>query len=128
MLSTLHEGFVDHAVRACFFTDHQIFDRFHKYTLKGERARSGKLALSLKELQSIEPGDFIVHVDHGVGRFGGLLRTQVNGSTQEMIKLVYKNNDCIFVSSTRSTNSPNTAVKRGLSRPSTNSVPVHGTA
>lgn len=98
VLSTLHEGFVDHAVRACFFTDHQIFDRFHKYTLKGERARSGKLALSLKELQSIEPGDFIVHVDHGVGRFGGLLRTQVNGSTQEMIKLVYKNNDCIFVS------------------------------
>ena len=98
VLSTLHEGFVDHSVRACFFTDHQIFDRFHKYTLKGERARSGKLALSLKELQSIEPGDFIVHVDHGVGRFGGLLRTQVNGSTQEMIKLVYKNNDCIFVS------------------------------
>lgn len=98
VLSTLHEGFVDHTVRACFFTDHQIFDRFHKYTLKGERARSGKLALSLKELQSIEPGDFIVHVDHGVGRFGGLLRTQVNGSTQEMIKLVYKNNDCIFVS------------------------------
>lgn len=98
VLSTLHEGVVDHTVRACFFTDHQIFDRFHKYTLKGERARSGKLALSLKELQSIEPGDFIVHVDHGVGRFGGLLRTQVNGSTQEMIKLVYKNNDCIFVS------------------------------
>lgn len=98
VLTTLHEGFVDHTVRACFFTDHQIFDRFHKYTLKGERARSGKLALSLKELQSIEPGDFIVHVDHGVGRFGGLLRTQVNGSTQEMIKLVYKNNDCIFVS------------------------------
>lgn len=98
VLSTLHEGFVDHTIRACFFTDHQIFDRFHKYTLKGERARSGKLALSLKELQSIEPGDFIVHVDHGVGRFGGLLRTQVNGSTQEMIKLVYKNNDCIFVS------------------------------
>ena len=98
VLSTLHEGFVDHTVRACFFTDHQIFDRFHKYTLKGERARSGKLALSLKELQAIEPGDFIVHVDHGVGRFGGLLRTQVNGSTQEMIKLVYKNNDCIFVS------------------------------
>ncbi len=80
------------------FTDHQIFDRFHKYTLKGERARSGKLALSLKELSAIETGDYIVHVDHGVGKFGGLLRTQVNGSTQEMIKLVYKNNDCIFVS------------------------------
>ncbi len=85
-------------LRLCFFTDHQLFDRFHKYTLKGERARSGKLALSLKELSAIETGDYIVHVDHGVGKFGGLLRTQVNGSTQEMIKLVYKNNDCIFVS------------------------------
>ena len=98
VLSTLHEGFVDHSTRRCVFTDHQIFDRFHKYTLKGERARSGKLALSLKELSAIETGDYIVHVDHGVGRFGGLLRTQVNGSTQEMIKLIYKNNDCIFVS------------------------------
>ena len=98
VLSTLHEGFVDHATKLCVFTDHQIFDRFHKYTLKGERARSGKLALSLKELASIETGDYIVHVDHGVGKFGGLLRTQVNGSTQEMIKLIYKNNDCIFVS------------------------------
>ncbi len=98
VLSTLHEGFVDHVTRQCVFTDHQIFDRFHKYTLKGERARSGKLALSLKELAAIETGDYIVHVDHGVGKFGGLLRTQVNGSTQEMIKLVYKNNDCIFVS------------------------------
>lgn len=98
VISTLHEGFVDHTAKICVFTDHQIFDRFHKYTLKSDRARSGKLALSLKELSAIEPGDYIVHVDHGVGRFGGLLRTQVNGSTQEMIKLIYKNNDCIFVS------------------------------
>ena len=96
--ATLHEGFVDHSAKRCYFTDHQIFDRFHKYSLKSDRARSGKLALSLKELQAIEPGDFIVHVDHGVGKFGGLLRTQVNGTTQEMIKLIYKNNDCIFVS------------------------------
>ena len=98
VISTLHEGFADHERKICVFTDHQIFDRFHKYTLKSDRARSGKLALSLKELSAIEPGDYVVHVDHGVGRFGGLLRTQVNGSTQEMIKLVYKNNDCIFVS------------------------------
>ncbi len=98
VLGTLHEGFADHEQKLCLFTDHQIFDRFHKYTLKSDRARSGKLALSLKELQAIEPGDFIVHSDHGVGKFGGLLRTQVNGTTQEMIKLVYKNNDCIFVS------------------------------
>lgn len=95
---TVHEGFIDHPRKICVFTDHQIFDRFHKYTLKSERARSGKLALSLKELSAIEPGDFIVHVDHGVGRFAGLLRTNVNGRTQEMIKLVYANDDIIFVS------------------------------
>lgn len=98
VLTTIHEGFIDHLLKICVFTDHQIFDRFHKYTLKSERARSGKLALSLKELSSIEPGDFIVHVDHGVGRFAGLLRTNVNGKTQEMIKLVYANDDIIFVS------------------------------
>lgn len=96
--STIHEGFVDHVAKMCVFTDHQIFDRFHKYTLKSDRARSGKLALSLKELSQIEVGDYIVHVDHGVGTFAGLLRTDVGGRTQEMIKLVYKNNDIIFVS------------------------------
>ncbi|MCM1255229.1 MAG: transcription-repair coupling factor [Duncaniella sp.] len=98
VLTTIHEGFTDHSLKTCVFTDHQIFDRFHKYTLKSDRARSGKLALSLKELSAIEPGDFIVHVDHGVGRFAGLLRTNVNGKTQEMIKLVYANDDIIFVS------------------------------
>ncbi|MDE6043624.1 MAG: DEAD/DEAH box helicase, partial [Muribaculaceae bacterium] len=95
---TLHEGYVDHTARICVFTDHQIFDRFHKYTLRSERARSGRMALSLKELGQIEPGDYIVHIDHGVGRFAGLLRTDVGGRTQEMIKLVYANNDIVFVS------------------------------
>ncbi|MCM1067380.1 MAG: transcription-repair coupling factor [Muribaculaceae bacterium] len=95
---TLHEGFVDHDAKVCVFTDHQIFDRFHKYTLKSDRARSGKLALSLKELGQIEAGDYIVHVDHGVGRFAGLLRTNINGKMQEVIKLVYQNNDILFVS------------------------------
>lgn len=95
---TLHEGFVDHVGKICVFTDHQIFDRFHKYTLKSDRARSGKLALSLKELGQIEVGDYIVHLDHGVGRFAGLLRTNVNGKMQEVIKLVYDNNDILFVS------------------------------
>ncbi len=98
VIPTIHEGFIDHQRKMCVFTDHQIFDRFHKYTLRSDRARSGKLALSLKELSAIEPGDFIVHVDHGVGRFAGLLRTNVNGRTQEMIKLVYANDDIIFVS------------------------------
>ena len=95
---TLHEGFVDDDRKMCVFTDHQIFDRFHKYNLKSERARSGKLALSLKELNQIETGDFIVHEDHGIGRFEGLLRTRLNGTMQEMIKLSYLNGDVIFVS------------------------------
>lgn len=98
MISTIHEGFVDHATKTCVFTDHQIFDRFHKYNLKSDRARSGKLALSLKELGQIETGDYIVHVDHGVGKFGGLIRTEVNGRMQEMIKLIYLNNDILLVS------------------------------
>ncbi len=98
VLRTLHEGFVDNDHKICAFTDHQIFERFHKYTLKSDRVRSGKLALSLKELSQIEVGDYIVHVDHGVGRFGGLVRTAVNGKMQEMIKLTYLNDDKIFVS------------------------------
>ena len=98
VISTIHEGFVDHLTKTCVFTDHQIFDRFHKYNLKSDRARSGKLALSLKELGQIETGDYVVHVDHGVGRFGGLIRTEVNGRMQEMIKLIYSNNDLLLVS------------------------------
>lgn len=96
--STLHEGFIDHASKICIFTDHQIFDRFHKYTLRSDKTRSGKLAMSLKELNALEVGDYVVHLDHGVGKFAGLLRTDVGGHTQEMIKLVYQNNDIIFVS------------------------------
>ena len=96
--TTLHEGFIDRTSRRCFFTDHQIFDRYHKYNLRSERARSGKLALSLRELSRIETGDYIVHIDHGIGRFGGLVRTNVNGSMQEMIKLLYAGDDIIFVS------------------------------
>ena len=95
---TIHEGFVDHEGKSCFFTDHQIFDRFHKYNLRSDRARSGKLALSLRELNQIEVGDYIVHIDHGIGRFGGLVRTDVNGRPQEMIKLLYQNDDLILVS------------------------------
>ncbi len=95
---TLHEGFVDHESKTCYFTDHQIFDRYHKFTLRSDRARSGKLALSLKELSQIEPGDYIVHIDHGIGKFAGLVKTQVNGHPQEMIKLIYQNDDIILVS------------------------------
>ncbi|MCH5238690.1 MAG: transcription-repair coupling factor [Muribaculaceae bacterium] len=95
---TLHEGFADHDNKICFFTDHQIFDRFHKYNLKSDRARGGKLALSLKELNQIETGDYIVHVDHGIARFGGLIKTDVNGRPQEMLKLYFQNDDLVLVS------------------------------
>ena len=95
---TIHEGFVDHTTKTCFFTDHQIFDRFHKYNLKSDRARGGKLALSLKELQQIEAGDYIVHIDHGIAKFGGLVKTDVNGRPQEMIKLLFQNDDIVLVS------------------------------
>ena len=95
---TLHEGFIDNELHLCFFTDHQLFDRFHKYQLRSDKARSGKLALSLKELRQFEVGDYIVHIDHGVGKFGGLFRTELNGSMQEVIKLIYQNDDILFVS------------------------------
>ena len=103
---TLHEGFTDDDLRVCFFTDHQIFDRFHKYNLKSDRARLGKIALTMKELQEMEPGDFIVHVDFGIGKFGGLVRVPVQGKAsadgqmqyQEVIRIIYQNNDKVDVS------------------------------
>ena len=103
---TLHEGFIDRDLRICVFTDHQIFDRFHKYNLRSDKARSGKMALTLKEIQQFEIGDFVVHVDHGVGKFGGLVRMPVTspkgggqeGAYQEMIKIIYQNGDSIYVS------------------------------
>ena len=95
---TVHEGFVDDELKICVFTDHQIFDRFHRYNLKSDRARSGKLALSLKELNQIEVGDYIVHEDHGIGKFGGLVRNRANGTMQETIKLIYLNGDEIYCS------------------------------
>jgi len=96
--NTLSEGFVDETLKICCFTDHQLFDRYHKYNLKSDRVRSGKFALSLKELQQFQIGDYIVHIDHGVGQFGGLVRSDMNGKMQELIKLIYLNNDTIFVS------------------------------
>ena len=100
---TLHEGFADDDLHICVFTDHQIFDRFHKYNLKSDKARSGKMALTLKEIQQFEIGDFVVHVDHGVGKFGGLVRMPVTNAKgektyQEMIKILYQHGDSIYVS------------------------------
>ena len=95
---TIHGGFIDNTMRVACFTDHQIFDRFHKYNLRSDKARSGKMAISLKELSQFEPGDYVVHIDHGVGRFAGLVRMPNGNSTQEVIKLVYSNDDVVFVS------------------------------
>ena len=95
---TLHEGFTDDDLKCCFFTDHQIFDRYHKYNLKSDGARAGKMALTMKELQEMEPGDFIVHVDFGIGKFGGLVRVPAGNSYQEMIRIIYQHNDKVDVS------------------------------
>lgn len=95
---TLHEGFVDKSLGLCLFTDHQIFDRFHKYNLRSDKARGGKVALTLKEIKQFEVGDFVVHVDHGIGKFGGLVRMPQGDTYQEMIKIIYHNGDSIYVS------------------------------
>lgn len=100
----IHQGFVDDDTRNCYFTDHQIFDRYHRYNLKSERARSGKIALSIKELKEYNIGDYIVHVDHGIAVFGGLVQMPMGKDEsgkerfQEVVKLIYKNNDMLFVS------------------------------
>jgi transcription-repair coupling factor (mfd) len=87
---TLHEGFADHTLHACFFTDHQIFGRFHKYSLRSDKARQGKVSVALKELAQFELGDYVVHIDHGIGRFAGLVRVPNGDTTQEAIKLLYE--------------------------------------
>ena len=95
---TIHEGFCDNTMRIAFFTDHQLFGRFHNFRLRSERARNGKVALTLKELKEFGIGDYIVHIDHGIGKFGGLVRIPGGSGMQEAIKLVYKNDDVVFVS------------------------------
>ena len=106
---TLHEGFANDALKLCFFTDHQIFDRYHKYNLRSDAARNGKMALTMKELQEMEPGDYIVHVDLGIGRFAGLVRVPIVSTNtqhpssdtqqyQEVIRIIYANNDKVDVS------------------------------
>ena len=95
---TLHAGFVDHDLKLCVFTDHQIFDRFHKYNLRSDKARGGKVALTLKEIQQFEIGDYVVHIDHGIGKFGGLVRMPQGTGYQEMIKIQYDGGGTIYVS------------------------------
>jgi len=95
---TIHEGFIDDDLSIVCYTDHQIFDRFHKYALKTDNSRAAKVILTLKELNQFQIGDYLVHIDHGIGTFGGLVRTDVNGKTQEMVKMIFQNGDFIFVS------------------------------
>jgi len=96
LLKTLHEGFIDHDLQICCYTDHQIFERYHKYTLRNYFSNRG--TLSLKELQGLQPGDYVVHIDHGIGKFGGLEKIDINGKIQESVRLVYQDNDVLYVS------------------------------
>ncbi len=95
---TLHAGFCDNERKLCLFTDHQIFDRFHKYNLRSEQVRKGKVAMTLKEIQQLHPGDYVVHIDHGVGVFGGLVRLNQGGAMQEVIRINYRDQGAIYVS------------------------------
>jgi len=95
---TIHEGFSDTQVRVCVYTEHQIFDRYHKYKLKTTQIRRGRESITISELQNLHPGDYVVHVDHGIGRFGGLVRLNNDGKVQEAIRLVYKNDSELYVS------------------------------
>ncbi|MCF8276923.1 MAG: transcription-repair coupling factor [Flavobacteriales bacterium] len=97
MLLSIHEGFVDHDLKLACFTDHQIFERYHRFRMR-QGYKRGKEALTLKEISGLNPGDFVTHIDHGVGKFAGLEKIDVNGKMQETIRLVYKDNDILYVS------------------------------
>ena len=92
---TLHEGFADNDLKLCLYTDHQIFDRYQRYRINGEIRRDEQMTVA--ELNQLRPGDYVVHIDHGVGRFDGLVKIEENGKTHEAIKLVYKDGDVLFV-------------------------------
>lgn len=93
--AVLHEGFADGILKICLYTDHQIFERYHRYSLRGEIDRSK--AMTVAELNELKPGDYVVHIDHGVGRFGGLVRTTENGKPYEAVKIEYRDGDVLLV-------------------------------
>lgn len=92
----IYEGFIDEENRIACYTDHQIFERYHRFNIKN--GYSKKQTITLKELNSLSVGDYVTHIDHGIGKFGGLQKIQVEGKTQEAIKLVYADNDIVYVS------------------------------
>jgi len=96
LYTSLREGFVDHTLNIACYTDHQLFDRFHRYKTKGIQAKSK--AITLKELRSLKVGDYVVHVDHGIGRFAGMEKVDFGGREQESIRLVYRDDDLLYVS------------------------------
>lgn len=96
-LGGIHEGFIDHEKKIACYTDHQIFGRYHRYKMKNSNFKKNE-ALTIKMLKSLQPGDFVTHIDYGIGRFGGLEKIEVNGKQQEAIRLVYKDNDTLHIS------------------------------
>lgn len=92
---SLHEGFIDHNAKLCCYTDHQIFQRYHRFRIRGEVDKSNQL--TIQELSNLKMGDYVVHIDHGVGVFGGLIKTEVNGNVQEVVRIIYQDNDVLFV-------------------------------
>ncbi len=96
LLTTLHEGYIDHESKICMYTDHQIFDRYHRYQLQEHFTR--KDSITVRELTALHPGDYVVHIDHGIGQFGGLEKIRLNEREQEAIKLVFKDQDTLYVS------------------------------
>ena len=93
---TLHEGFVDHDSKIACYTDHQIFERYHRFKIKSRKDQ--RESITVKELNKLHPGDYVVHIDHGIGKFAGLVKTEVNGKMQEAIRLTYRDNDVLLVS------------------------------
>ncbi len=92
----LHEGFVDEDIQVACYTDHQIFERYHRYRIR--EGFAGKEAITLKELYNLKPGDYVTHIDHGIGRFDGMEIIENNGRQQEVIRLIYQNDDVLYVS------------------------------
>jgi len=97
IISSIHGGFLDNDLRVCCYTDHQIFERYYKFKTSDNSLVKGKEVLTLSELQDLHPGDYVVHTDHGIGRFGGLETIETNGKKQEAIRLIYKDNDILLV-------------------------------
>lgn len=96
VVQPMYQGFIDEEHQVACYTDHQIFERYHRFTIKNSYSK--KQTITLKELNSLTVGDYVTHIDHGIGKFGGLQKIQVEGKTQEAIKLVYADNDLVYVS------------------------------